>query len=213
VVDALAHLELPEVEAVVVLSPHGTASGVYGAVNGSLQAFGIPEPASAAPTDDRLVEELASRWGRPVLDANLDHGVHVPRLLLHRVRAPLVGACLDERLDEAEATEAAIAFARVVAASERSLAFVASAHTSSALSPRAPLGHRPEAESVVTDLVDALERGSGLGEAVRRVERDGASCGVASLIAFAELFPSARCEILANESPVGVGYLVARTVQ
>ena len=207
---ACRQVSFERIEAVVVLSPHGATTGVYRGVRGSLRSFGVPGPASTARTDDGLVTELALAWGRPVLDGDVDHGIQVPLSLVAPVETPVVAACLDEHATAEEAGSLASAFAVALRDTGRRVAFVASAHTSSALSPRAPLGHRPEAETAAGTFVSALERGRGVDEAAHRLNRTGASCGAAPLVAFAELWPDDSSAIVAYEYPYGVGYLVAR---
>ncbi|MGH2735768.1 MAG: hypothetical protein ACRDKZ_09315, partial [Actinomycetota bacterium] len=61
---AVASLEL-ETPTVVVISPHGSRSGVYRTAGGSLNGFGMPDVGVERATDDRLCETLAGAWGRP----------------------------------------------------------------------------------------------------------------------------------------------------
>lgn len=197
----------------VVLSPHGPATGIYRRASGSLRGFGVPDERGHGLVDAELVGELASRLGWPILDGDVDHGVHVPITQLHRSPRLVVGACLNEGLGDDAVTDAAVDLARALHAVDRPVAFVASAHTSSALSPRAPLGHRPEAEAAERRFLTALRVGDDVRGAARSLLRDGASCGAAPLVAFAELLPEGtRSEILACEHPFGVGYLVARAL-
>jgi MEMO1 family protein len=206
---ACAQVSFEGAEAVVIMSPHGARTGVYRAVRGSLQPFGVPGPSTAARVDGDLAGELARTWGQPVLDGDVDHGIHVALSLVASVGTPVVAACVAEDVPATEAEVVATGLATALRDSGRRLAFVASGHTSSALSPRAPLGHRAEAEDAATAFVSALEHGRGVDEAARRLNRAGASCGAAPLVAFAELWPDVPTSVVAYEHPFGVGYLVA----
>jgi predicted ATPase len=87
---------------------------------------------------------------------------------------------------------------------------VASAHTSAALSPRAPLTERPEACATEEAVLEAL--GSDAGELVdlsRSLWADGGACGVAVLAMLGRVFPGRGADIVFYECPVGIGYVVA----
>jgi hypothetical protein len=125
----------------------------------------------------------------------------------------------EEQLIGTQAASGAIAegisFGRALLrfAQEMSVAFVASAHTSSALLPRAPLTERAEAKPVEAAVMDAL------GSDASRIETSlmdlwvqGGSCSVGSVAAYGEVFGGRGSEILAYGYPFGVGYVVARVV-
>lgn len=208
---AIAGIAFEGAETVVVLSPHGAASGVYARTSGSLRSFGIPDGSTELPVNGELARDLAARWGRPLLDEDLDHGALVPLRLLVGVRVPVVAACLSE--DGSDDAAAIADFAGALDATGRRVAFVASAHTSSALSPRAPLGRRPEAEAAEERLVTALREGAGVGAAAGELLAAGGSCGLGPLLEFAAAFDGVPSEVLARAHPYGVGYLVARATR
>lgn len=221
--DALARVRATAVEvfpraadAVVVLSPHGRAAGVYRRVRGSLDGFGLAGCAVDVPTDDALARALAESWGRPLLDGPCDHGVVVP-LALARPAIPVVAAALPEctgpgagpvrdALDEGARVAAAL---RAVTAEAR-VAFVASAHTAASLTPRAPLTERREGRKL-DDVVIAALAGDAtrLGALDERAWSDAGACGGGPLRAFASLASGMRAEVRAYDAPLGVGYVVA----
>lgn len=196
---------------VVVLSPHGSATGVYARAAGSLREFGIPGGDVKRGVDRGLARDLASSWGRPMLDDDVDHGIAVPLALLARTER-VVAASLDEALSHQESIDGARSFAAALGGLGGVAAFVASAHTSSALSPRAPLGRSDVSAHAAEGFRRALEHGEGIEDAALLLARAGASCGAAPLVAFAALFPTTACEVVASEAPFGVGYVVARTL-
>ena len=194
--------------ALVVLSSHGSATGVYARGIASLHGFGLDEPRFNAPVNHVLAVEVANAWGERLLDDELDHGVVVP-LALVDARAMTVAATLAEDTDPASAIAKGRAFAAAVRAIRAPVAFVASANTGAALSARAPLGLRDDAVEADRRLLEWLRTGEDDGdEVLEAVAEAGGSCGVGPLAAFAALFPG-KASVDAYESPFGVGYLVA----
>ena len=92
---AIAGLEFEDIDAIVLLSPHGVETGVYRATAGSLDAFGLPGIRATHPTDDEIVGELSSAWRRPILDGRVDHGILVP-LLCMCPTVPVVATSIKE---------------------------------------------------------------------------------------------------------------------
>jgi hypothetical protein len=194
--------------ALVVLSPHGTSTGVYSRGVASLRGFGLDEPHFNAPVNHVLAVELATAWGERLLDEELDHGVVVP-VALTDARVMVVAATLDEETDPATAIQKGRSFAHALKTIRAPVAFVASANTGAALTERAPLGLRDAAVEADRRLVEWLTTGEGDGDAILgQVAEAGGSCGVGPLAAYAELFPG-RAHVHAYERPFGVGYMVA----
>lgn len=212
--DAAAAVVPPGDDLVVVMSPHGSECGVYAEVAGSLDDFGIRERAVEEPAAPALARELAARWGRPLLAGPVDHGVTVPLLLGVARGRTVVAAALAEEAPAEEIRATARALARAVGelAGDRDVALVASAHTSSALSARAPLGCRPEAVAAADELVASLRGDGDLVAAAEELQIHGATCSAAPLLAWAEVFARSRREVLIEEHPFGVGYVVARAL-
>jgi hypothetical protein len=198
------------VDVVVIVSPHGEATGVHATVNGSLRPLGVPGVAVERLADGLAVRALARAWGRPLLDGGIDHGLVVPLALLDDDDRPVVAVALGESDDPiAQARSLSSALAEVFG--DRSIAVLASANTSIALSARAPLTERAEARAVESRLLARLQRDArAAADLAPAVARDGGSCGAGPLTIFGELCAGEPVEVLAYEVPVGVGYLVAR---
>lgn len=209
---AVRDLTLAEVEVVILVSPHGAHTGIYQEVSGSLDDHGVDGVSLTLPRDGAYSDALARAWGRPLLAEPIDHGVLVPAALLDLDR-PVVAAALAERGPTSETIADARALARALDGADNdvaSCALVASANASVALSPRAPLAERADALAAERALLDALEGApEQLADAIPPLARDGRSCGLGPLSAFAALFSGWRLRMLAYEVPVGVGYLVA----
>lgn len=205
--DALVSLSLPEAELLVLLSPHGPATGVYRRAAGSLAPFGAPWVAfDGGPAPD--AEELARRWGRPVVEGPVDHGVTVPLLSIGPDRPSVLACCLAESLSPEDARREGARFADALApfAAGRSVWFLASAHVSAALTPEAPLTLRPEGVALEEAVLAALGEGGPLPDADAWLGAGG--CGAGPLAAFRELCGGRGAKVLCNEHPFGVGYLV-----
>jgi aromatic ring-opening dioxygenase LigB subunit len=212
----LRSLSLDDADLVVVLSPHARTSGVYGSVVGTLQDFGVPGIEVQRQTDANAVRALADLWNRPVRDSPIDHGVLVPLMMLPTGEIPIVAAGIMEAqapasFDEAIADALTLAEAIVTFARDRSIWLVISAHTSSALTARAPLTEREEAKMVEIAVLEAL-RGdpSTLESSIRALWSDGGSCSPGTLAVVARVFAGRTSEVLAYQHPFGVGYAVAR---
>ncbi len=188
-------------------------------MRGSLGGFGIRGVHVERRTDRKLARELATAWDKPMLDDAIDHGVLVPLLLGLPPNVVAVAATLKEITgpDAAavpDAIEEGRALARAVEelAGDRDVIFAASAHTSAALSPSAPLMERPEAHELEDLVTIALEEDLGRLNAVDAAlwERSG-SCGAGPLCALGTLFPGRTARTSFREAPFGVGYLLAQT--
>ncbi len=214
---AIAGLEFEDIDAIVLLSPHGVETGVYRTTAGSLEAFGLPGIRATHPTDDETVGELSSTWRRPILDGRVDHGVLVP-LLCMCPSVPMVATSLEEKrsFDRPSMEESAAEgrrFAEALGALRgRRLALVASCNTSAGLSPRAPLTEIEEAVEVEERLVGDLGRGRLSGALAVELGVAG-SCAAGTLAAFAAAFAGTDIQLRAHDAPFGVGYLVATTAR
>ncbi|MGI8407821.1 MAG: hypothetical protein ACR2L3_04860, partial [Actinomycetota bacterium] len=61
----------------VIVSPHAERTGVYSRAKGDLGSFGMPALSFSGKSSE-LAERLAGIWGRPLLDAPVDHGALIP---------------------------------------------------------------------------------------------------------------------------------------
>jgi hypothetical protein len=204
-------------DVLLVVSPHGRGAGVYARITGSEASFGGPEARLESPADTRAAESLARAWKAPLLEDDLDHGA-VGCLHLLDVRRPVVVAALPEStgLDaKADACTAMVEGRKLAGAVKRAFAgssvlVVASAHTSAALTVRAPLAERAEGRALDERILSSLD---GDVRALDDIGCDdwtaGGSCGAGPLAAFGRLVSGRSAEVLAYEHPFGVGYLVA----
>jgi aromatic ring-opening dioxygenase LigB subunit len=215
---ALRSLSFSDADLVVLLSPHAPQTGVYTSVTGSLAGFSIPGVELSRSSDPGAIGALAELWNKPVQEGPVDHGTLIPLSLLNTGEAEIVAAGLREvREEDVRSFEIAVAdglsFAEAVGglARKRRIGVVVSAHTSSALSPRAPLTERVEAKPAEGHVLRALDKDpSELSEVLEELWRLGGSCSPGTLTAYAAVFGGGRSEVIAYEHPFGVGYVVAR---
>jgi aromatic ring-opening dioxygenase LigB subunit len=215
----LDQLSFASCDAVVLVSPHGTATGIYRAVRGSLSGFGRDGTEVEAIVDAPLAGEISTAWGHPLLEGPADHGIVGPLSTMDVGSVPVVAVSFagisgpSPVAEVGQVLDASRALARAIesAAGRGTVAVVASAHTSAALSPRAPLTDRREGHELDARIRAALD---GEPAALARIEPSlwaaAGACGAAPLAMFGLLFEDARIETLAYEAPAGVGYLVAR---
>lgn len=204
---------------VVLVSPHGNATGVYERARGSLGGFGLSEVEAERPTDDDAVRTLAAAWNRPVLGGPADHGVVVPLLVAPLGSAPVVACAFGETTGPTargvgDALEEAKRFSEALASlagrNDRRVALVASAHGAAALGQKAPLGDRPEAAELEAALLHALESEvEQLASIPAGLWERAGSCGAGPLAAFGRALSGSPASLLAHEAPAGVGYIVA----
>jgi hypothetical protein len=192
---------------VVICSTHGDRTGVYTTASGDLGGFGL-DLSLQLSTDPVVAKELAESWGRPLLDADADHGV-TAALLGAGAEGALVVACCIPYDGDFNDDVATLTSALVDLAEERALTFVASAHGSASATPRAPLTERPEGKELDTAIFSALRDGPEalLDIPLELWERAG-SCGAPPLRVLGGL-GLGPANLLAYDAPVGVGYLVA----
>ena len=203
----------------VLLSPHGSTTGVYRRVRGDLASFGIPGAGVERRTDRAFGKELARAWRQPLSDDDLDHGALVPLLVAVPGGLSVVAASLAETTGPyaapvADAIAAAHTFAAAVQelGGERDLIVAASAHTSAALTPAAPLAERPAGHELEARVTAALEQDLGLlAEIDEQLWVDSGACGAGPLTAFGLLFAGRTAATTFREAPFGVGYLLAQT--
>jgi hypothetical protein len=202
---------------IVLLSPHGRVSGVYRETRGDLDGFGKRGIEVTRPTDSEFAERLAAAWGRPVVEEPCDHGVVVPVAGGSLPDAPLVACTLEEVTGPngapvERAIEDARAFAHALEplTAERNVLFVASAHTSAALTPQAPLTFREEGERLDAAVKEAFASDVAMLDTIDpELWSAGGACGAGPLTALGLLFPGSRAEISWYDHPFGVGYLLA----
>jgi hypothetical protein len=204
-------------DVLIVVSSHGRKAGVYARGTGAETSFGGPEAPLDVPTDTSGAESLARAWRAPLVDEELDHGA-VGCLHLLDVRRPTVIVALPESTGPGAAADACGAMVegrKLAAAVKRafggsSVLVVASAHTSAALTPRAPLTEKAEGRALDERILSSLN--SGL-RALDGIECDawtaGGSCGAGPFAALGRLLPGRSAQVLVYEHPFGVGYLVA----
>lgn len=206
-----------DTELVVLVSSHGTVGGVYEHGRGSLADFGLSGFTFHRPVESKATRRLAEAWGRPLLDSPADHGIVVPALLLGAIAAPMVCVTIEEvtgpvGLAVEPAIEAAAALASALRATLEDVraAIVISAHTSAALSPRAPLLDRPAGHQLHHEVMEALRSDiGGLLHIDPVLWSWGGSCGAGPATVAGYLWQGHRAQVRAEESPAGVGYIVA----
>ena len=198
----------------IVVSPHGERSGVYAGARGSLRRLGLPEVVGEAQPVPETARTLANMWDRPLVTGDVDHGVSVP-LLMASPGTGAVGVCLEETTGPAAGDLAAVladalGLAECIGALPEPSVVVASAHTSAALTRRAPLTELPAGRKLDAAILEALDTDvGGLTEIPQQAWADGGSCGAGPLVVLGHLFRGRGATVHAYDYPVGVGYLVA----
>ncbi len=208
-------------DVVVLVGPHGATDGVYRSPGGSLGGSGAPD-LQADAAESEMSQVFADAWGVSEIEGS-DHGVVVPLLLDALPPVPVVACTLkgwtgnstgpgtEGDPGDSMASATRLGDAIVSLAVDRSILVVASAHSSAALSPRAPLTERPEGPRLDERILGALRSDpGGLLEIPASEWGAGGACGAGPLTLFGRLFAGRSCEVLAYEAPVGVGYLVAQ---
>lgn len=205
--EPLRRFRLPEVDAVVIVSPHGSAAGVYEQTSGDLAGFGCPEVAARTIDAVGLQAEIARVWSTAPLVSPLDHGIVVPLRLGVVPDVPAVAAVVP---DGASGKAFADGLAQVAGAHEMRIAVIVSAHTAAALTDRAPLAHRAEAIEIEDAFLRELRRDAGAAALFAAdLGQVGGSCSAGPLTVFGSLFSGRVPEIVAYARPFGVGYLAA----
>ena len=219
---AVESLTLDECDVIVIASPHGRTSGVYSEITGSLDGFGVHGRSVRAPSLTDLADELARQWKRPVIGPPADHGIVGALLIAGRmVGPPLVAAAFrtitgpgapgssEGAIDEARSLAEAV----TAISAARRVGFVASAHTSASLSSTAPLLDRPEGHELEERVLAALRRDPvELAGIEHDLWRAAGACGAGPLTTFGLLFAGRPADLIAYDTPVGIGYLVAQVL-
>lgn len=209
---AIGSLDWGSAEVVVVVSPHGSRTGVYRRVAGSLDDFGVRGMDREWPTASEELVDLARSWGSDVLDDPIDHGVFVPLVLGCAHGLPVIAVALAERPGPAGGGTPACAekLAQVVENLGARAVFIASAHTSAALSAKAPVTGLLHARATEQEALESLRGDAGsLCTTAEKLLTLAGTCSASSLAAFGHRFGGRTSEVLAYGCPFGVGYLVA----
>jgi hypothetical protein len=214
---ALADLEWDGVDVVVIVSPHGSTSGVYAGAQTSLDDLGVSGIDVSWTPDEHTSAELARAWGRRQVNEAADHGIAVPVAAGCASGKLVVAAAIEDvvasdgsALERSLSASPALADALRALAENRSVGVVASAHTSAALSERAPLTERPDARATEERVLTGLRSDAGsLVDLARPLWVDGRACGVAVLSLFGRLFAGKPADVVLYDCPVGIGYMVA----
>jgi hypothetical protein len=205
----LAKLELPDVQALVIASPHGPSPGVYAGRRGDLAGFGCPDVAAEATAAPDLAGEITRTWRTDSLGSALDHGIVVPLCLDLMPDVPVVAAVVP---DAAQGKALADALLQIAQRRGTRIGVVASAHTSVALTERAPLGYREEAVELEKRFLQELQRDASAATSFATdLESIGGSCGAGPFTVFGRLFEGRQTTLVAYDHPFGVGYLAAVT--
>jgi len=207
---------------IVLVSPHGERPLVYAEARGSLDGFGMKGHAVEQPGDRSLADRLAatlSDGDAGASEEEADHGVVVPLLLAEGALngANVIAASLPEctgpgssSVAEALAAADRLRSGLEALAASRDLFLLASAHTSAALSARAPQQERPEGlaldRAVLAALDEDPERLAHLDPAAW--DQAGA-CGAGPLALFGGVSGGRAVEVESYDAPYGVGYLCA----
>jgi hypothetical protein len=215
---AVDELDFSKADAVLLVSSHGPAAGVYARCEGSLRGFGIEDAEVARETDAAMIRSLSQAWGRAPVDGPVDFGIVVPLLLGLGDDLPVVAVSLPETtgpgrgpLSDALETGGTLSDAVVAVADTRAVAVVASAHSSAGLTARAPLAEVSGATDVDSELVAALRTDPALVEGlIERLHEVGHACGVGPLAVLGKLLGGWQCERITYEAPYGVGYVVGQ---
>ncbi|MFN2593876.1 MAG: hypothetical protein ABR579_03180 [Actinomycetota bacterium] len=204
---AAASIDLIDVDAVVVVSPHGGRTGVYRNVTGSLSEFGVPGEDRWWFSPPELTQEVAGAWTRPSLDGSIDHGVLVALSLIGDFKGAVVACCIAE---DGSTNADVVDLVEALENLDARVCVIASAHLSASLSARAPLTYRRESEEIEDRAVAALDRDpADLMELASELTSRGGSCSASTVHLYGRLFAGGRSHLLAYEKPVGVGYPVA----
>ena len=209
---AIGSLDWGPAQVVVVVSPHGARTGVYERVAGSLDDFGVRDMGGEWPTATEELAGLARSWGSDVLEGPIDHGVFVPLALGCAHGLPVIAVALAEGPHSLSGGPFGYAekLAQAVSGLGASAVFIASAHTSAALSPRAPVTGLVLARATEQEALESLRGDAGsLCTTVGKLLTLGGTCSAGSLTAFGHRFGGRTTDVLAYGCPFGVGYLVA----
>lgn len=222
-------------DTLLFITPHGPLSrdvfhlAGMSELKGDLGSFGASQVTFGHTNDLELAEAIqkqalaqgfsvrfTDRWGGlgRRRDPELDHGVMAPLYYLreHLPQVQIVALTYTLIPMENLYTFGAL-LARVISASGKRVALVASGDMSHRLKPEAPAGYDPMGPVFDRRLVDLLARMEveGIMELPEEMVEGAGQCGLPSLVvALGALDGRAvKPEVLSYEGPFGVGYLVA----
>jgi len=214
-------------DTIVLLSSHGTEFPEAFSVNlhdeyaAGLAAFGDHSPARTFEPDLGFIDALQRSMrqeGIPLTlnsDAELDHGAAVPLLMLAQALKDVrIVPISFSGLSAKDHVEFGRALKEVILHSPRRVAVIASGDLSHALASNAPAGYRIEGEEFDRIVLQAVPHlaSSQLLKMPKPLVTAAAECAYRPLLMLFGLLEGMQVhpEILAYESPFGVGYLTAQ---
>ena len=202
---------------VVLISPHGSATGVTTSGDGDLDGFGLAGISVVAEVDLPLAGRIAEGWGAALGEDRLDHGavgalVHAspPPPVVSCVFAETTGPAPPGDLTTVRSETKALADVLAAIAADTEIGVVVSAHSAASLTPAAPLTQRSEGRAFDDALLDALATDNGaIGAIDAALWERGGTCSTGPLLVWAHLFTGRSSDVHAYDAPAGVGYFVA----
>jgi AmmeMemoRadiSam system protein B len=221
-------------ETVLIISPHGIFEddifGLYDfpTYQGDLGSFGAYSIKLRFSQDKELVEEIRSNLANlavinPELyseltpEQNLDHGMMVPLYYLSEgynkfKLVPITFSLLDLQSHY----ELGQALGKIIKASKKKIAFVASGDLSHRLTEDAPVGFSPKGAEFDQKLIELIENNK-VAEILSldpNLIAEAGECGLRSIVVLLGLLSNFnyRFEKLSYEGPFGVGYLVGKFI-
>lgn len=199
--EGIARVTVPADATVLVVSPHGHGSSVYGRPSGSLAGFGLEGVEVDLPTASSDVTEVLQGWAGGAIEKQLDHGAIVPLRLLG-IAQPVVAVSVGS---DASGLSRAIRDIATI----HDLFVICSAHTSARLTERAPLPYSLDAVRLDAGFVTDIEQDCAAAlVGAADLETVGSSCSGATLSLFGALFSGRPGTVQAYGAPFGVGYPV-----
>lgn len=221
-------MQAPDV--VVIVTPHSRSNGDGFGIHwrdwqvGDFAHYRAPQIALDAPGDPLLAEAIrdvaiADDLSVHLVDKDravpLDYGVSVPLYYLQRAgyNGAVVPITVSKNASREEHRRFGCAVAKAVSALGKSTVLLASGDLSHKLAPTAPAGHAPAGAQFDELLLKLLDNGNWdqiveLDEALRA---EAGECGYRALLVLVGALEKSlpKANLLAYESPFGVGYATA----
>jgi len=215
------------VETIVIISPHASAAATDSFVLNiapemeiSLKDFGFIPPRTVLAGDTILADKIQSAL-RPdfslplVSESNLDSGSAIPLYLLREyvpnAKVVVIAAAAGLPLTDQKLFGAALG--KVIAASEKRIAVIASGDLSHRLKKKSPGGYSPKGAKFDNKIIELLTAPETATDSILKLDpkfvADAGECGLKPLLVLLGVLAEKKwqAEILAYQTDFGIGYL------
>lgn len=219
-------LQTNAIETIIIISPHGLAQANFFTLNAAatysldFSEFGFLGAIQKFKPDLSLIQKIKeTNAGMIQIDSRekFDYGTGVPLYFLAKNRSDLkiISITYAENLDRKAHWEFGASLAKVVTASPKKIAIIASGDLSPHLKKTSPAGYSPKGAKFDNRIIELLKNSVNLKNDCLNLDeklvKEAGACGFKPLLVLLGTIATTKYEtqIIAYQTDFGIGYLTA----